>query len=112
MYCLGCTGKLAVCCCGFRWCLIPGSLPLMWGCCGLTCTEPCTSLVKSQCQVACLQTTCGFPCDGENPCMCTLLPFCMVYPRVGCCLKVADVKKGAPKVEPEGGAPASIAMER
>ena len=62
-------------------------------------------------QYCCSVIGCSLPCKDEYaPAMCTLLPFCAVYPTFGCCKHVGEI---APKmVRADGGAAPQLEMVR
>lgn len=61
----------------------------MDGGCFLVQPKTCCQL---QDQCCCLDSRCAFPCTEQVPLICTCLPCCVLYPKVGCCLKVKDIK--------------------
>ena len=81
-----------MCCLDCKFCCEFPCVPLMCGCCGITCAKNAT-LCKVRGTCFFLVTQCSIPCGGDTPIICTLLPFCMAYPRMGCCLTLDGVKK-------------------
>lgn len=52
-----------------------------------------TTCCQQQNQCCCLDTRCAMPCTEKVPMICTCLPCCVLYPKVGCCMKVKDIKE-------------------
>jgi len=50
---------------------------------------------RTCCQVSetcfCIDSRCALPPTDKTPCLCTLLPGCVVYPAFKCCAKVSDI---------------------
>ena len=57
---------------------------------GYFCKSPETC-VQNVNQCFCLDSRCALPCTDDVPMICTLLPFCSVYPKVACCGKLGDI---------------------
>lgn len=58
---------------------------------GAWCVKPTTCCYVSE-QFFCMDIRAAFPTVKEKvPCACTLLPFCAVYPRFGCCAKIGTL---------------------
>jgi hypothetical protein len=79
-------------------------------CCGPLCAGNgyCCMPVESLCADAgttclCCADDAACPCVDTNPVVCTLLPWCTVYPKVACCAKVGDLYPD--KIIKAGGGP-------
>ena len=105
---LGVSQECMVCCLDCKFCLAIGDIPLACCCCGPTCSSNCT-ICKVTGNAFFFRYTGAFPCDSETPIICTLLPCCTVYPKVGCCQTISGVQKK--RVSPSG-APDIEVMER
>lgn len=57
---------------------------------GCFCVKPQTCISQQQ-QCCCCDTRCAFPCTEQVPCLCTCLPCCVIYPKMGCLKKVKDL---------------------
>merc|ERR1712139_315497 len=57
---------------------------------GSYCAMPKTC-AQCQSQMCCIDGRCAFPCTADVPCLCTCLPCCVVYPKIGCCKKVSSL---------------------
>jgi len=57
-----------------------------------------TTCCQQQNQCCCFDTRCAFPCTEQVPMICTCLPCCTLYPKIGCLKKVRDLKE-VPEVE-------------
>lgn len=69
------------------------------------CVKP-TRCCEGEEQCCCLHYRCAFPCTKDVPCMFTLLPFCVCYPKVKCCASMAAIfppKEDAKDVEKKEG---------
>merc|ERR1719409_948778 len=108
---LGVAQECSTCCLKCKCCMEFPCFPcLPCGCCGPTCGwNPTLCKVKGTC--FCFAVQGSFPCGPETPILFTPLPFCLVYPKTGCCLTLdgAGAKKAeeqdAPKFDTvEGGA--------
>ena len=103
-----------ICCLGLKCCLALGHAPLPCCCCGPTCMSCNTLLCKTHGEIFCFKVQCSFPCGDDTPIICTLLPFCTVYPKAACCATTDSVVKPKSKVAPkqEGAPPEGFEMER
>ena len=89
---IGCAQECMACCLDCKFCCEFPCVPLCCGCCGITLAKNCTICkVRGTCFFFVSQISC--PCGEDTPILCTFLPFCMVYPRMGCCLTLDGVKK-------------------
>ena len=97
-----------------------GERPLgPWCCCGPKCAYNAT-LCKVKGTCCCLAIQGSFPCGSDTPILCTICPFLLVYPKVGCCETLDSAgmspkpKKDEPKVDAEvrGAPPVGDEMER
>lgn len=59
---------------------------------GCFCVMPKTCCQQQQ-QCCCFDSRCAFPCTEQVPCLYTCLPCCAVYPKMGCCKKVKELKE-------------------
>lgn len=103
--CIGCSGEHECLCVTSKGCLTLGSPSYGVGCgtsgrecavlkccclaCGLISPNTCC---KNQQHVCCCVINSAFPPTDEVPCMCTLLPFCVLYPECGCCETIGDMR--------------------
>ena len=117
---LGCAQECMTCCLSCKLCCEIGERPLAAPpccCCGPKC-ECNSTLCKVKGTVFCLAVQGTFPCSDDTPIICTILPFCTVYPKVGCChtldsLGAKEKKKEEEKIEVEvKGAPSVVEMSR
>ena len=108
---LGCNIEYKCCCLGLKCCLALGHAPKTCCCCGPTCLNCNALLCKTVGEICCFKVQGSCPCGDDTPCICTLLPFCTIYPRTTCCATTDSIRK-KPKVAPAGGAPTSQEMER
>mmetsp|Transcript_82137 Transcript_82137/g.255041 ORF Transcript_82137/g.255041 Transcript_82137/m.255041 type:complete len:132 (+) Transcript_82137:90-485(+) len=89
---LGCAAECMTCCLECKACCAIGDAPLPCGCCGPTCA--CNStLCKVKQTCLCVAVQGSLPCSDDTPIICTLLPFCAVYPKCGCCETLDSVVK-------------------
>ena len=71
-------------------CCKTGSPCLCCGCCAFRCVE-LTTCCKTQGQFFCCVHGTSLPPDGEVPCMLNVC-FLNLYPRLGCCMRLGDMK--------------------
>merc|ERR1719499_873932 len=99
---IGCAANANILCIEYEFCCKPGGSCLVpCGCMGCRCTSPSTC-IKLQQQTCCCASAIAFPCDDEVPCTVAMC-FLLCYPKVGCLVKVADVK-GEKSGGDDGGA--------
>ncbi|KAJ1455875.1 hypothetical protein M885DRAFT_518740 [Pelagophyceae sp. CCMP2097] len=126
--CIGCMGKSECLCLTHEVCLKANTKPLLCdtppgdicqvglGLCSVGLKKP-TTCCKGQEQLCCVVEMAAFPTDNDVPATCALYGL-MCFPKVGCCVKLGDLKKakiaqgGAPEA-PDGApeAPAIAAVE-
>ncbi len=84
--CVGCSGKIGICCLNLEVCCKPGTdcLPPC-GCCGIQYENDGCSLINSQVQCCCCVVNAAIPCNKEVPVTLAAFGF-MVYPKCGCCV--------------------------
>ena len=117
--CIGCAEEGACLCCKTSCCLKMPCKPysqctLCHWCC--FCAE-CSmgegfTLCKSEDQCFCYVRGCACPTDEDVPCMCTLIPFCLVYPKCACCKKFKEVAPSKKEMAPAGAPPQTELMDR
>jgi hypothetical protein len=90
--CMGCSGKLGLCCLNLQFCCKPSAPCLPCGCCGPRCENDGCSVFNAQCQLCGLVVSGAFPCNKEVPVALTALGFTL-FPKCGCCVKIGDLKK-------------------
>ena len=95
--CIGCTGRDTCLC-----------LSMQNKCCrtvsGETANDTCCVIVEGSCELVVPKTCCytqnqcfcidergAFPCTKQSPAVCTILPFCTIFPKIGCCMKMQDL---------------------
>merc|ERR1719440_1024482 len=72
------------------------------------CVMPKTCVAAKQ-QCCCLDTRCAMPPTADIPLMCTCLPCCTVYPKMGCLKKISEIVPEVAQAEaaaagkPKGG---------
>ena len=68
------------------------------------CWDPICVLCSGMDVCLCLGTDCTCPSDSNSnvPPICTCIPFCTVYPKIGCCKSVSGDKGLYPKPEEQG----------
>ena len=103
--CIGFSGEGELLCCTTKACLRLGAPSYGLGCgtsgrecgvchclcvaCGLVSPNTCCKFQKQCC---CCVTNSALPPTDEVPCMCTLFPFCVVFPKCGFCKTIGDVR--------------------
>jgi len=106
---LGCAQECMTCCISCKLCCAVGEGPLPWLCCGPTCA--CNkSLCKVKGTVFCIAITSSLPCDSDTPILCTIFPFCTVYPKVACCPTLDSL--GIEKKEKEESSKEGVTMTK
>ena len=92
MDCLGCSGKIGLCCLNMEYCCKPGAPCLPCCCCGPKCEFDGCSLVNAQGHCCCAVVSAAFPCNDEVPVVLTLGGITL-YPceHAGCCVSVKQV---------------------
>lgn len=98
--CCGCSGKVGICCLQVEYCCKPGAPILPCGCIGPKIENDGCSAVNAQGHCCCTVVSMAFPCNDEVPVAVTALGVTL-YPRRGCCLKIADLKKAPEDYEME-----------
>ena len=59
--------------------------------CNSSCIKPQTCCF-SQCQCCCIDYRGACPAAKDAPCIVTPLPYCVVYPKCGCCSKIGTLR--------------------
>ncbi len=90
--CLGCSGKIGFCCLQAEVCCKPGAPCLPCGCCGPKIDCDGLSVMDVQCQVCNIVVSGALPCNKEVPVAVSILGLTL-FPKVGCCVKIGDLKK-------------------
>jgi len=83
--CLGCSGKVGLCCLNIELCCKPGAPSLPCCCCGPKCENDGCSCFNAQVQCCCAVCSAAVPCNEEVP-VALALAGIMVYPKCGCCV--------------------------
>mmetsp|Transcript_79584 Transcript_79584/g.184733 ORF Transcript_79584/g.184733 Transcript_79584/m.184733 type:complete len:150 (+) Transcript_79584:86-535(+) len=106
--CLGCKVEGICCCCqveqGCCKCINPGAaneqkcVVCLEG--GTYCVAP-TTCCQEQAQVCFLDVRGAFPCTEKVPCLCTCLPFCVIWADGKCTMQCC--KKGSDLIPSLGG---------
>jgi len=88
--CLGCSGKVGLCCLNLEFCCTPGAPCLPCCCIGPAIECDGCSVINGQAQLCCLVQSCALPCNEEVPVAVSLLGL-TVFPKCGCCVTVKEV---------------------
>lgn len=89
--CMGCSGKIGLCCLNMQMCCKPSAPCLPCGCCGPRCENDGCSIFNIQCQLCQAVITGAIPCNKEVPVAFTILGL-TVFPKCGCCVKIGDIR--------------------
>ena len=84
--CLGCSGKIGLCCLNAEVCCTPGAPCLPCCCIGPKCENDGCSVLNAQLQCCCVVCSSAIPCNEEVPLAVTLAGL-TVFPTCGCCIK-------------------------
>ena len=87
---IGCAAQKTLLCLECDLCCKTGAPCLCCGCCAFRCVD-LTTCFKAQGQFFCCVTGSAFPPDDEVPCMLNVC-FLNCFPRLGCCMKLGDMK--------------------
>ena len=88
--CVGCSGKIGLCCLNCEVCLKPGAPCLPLGCCGPKCENDGCSCINAQVHCCCAVCSAAFPCNEEVPVTLAAMGI-MLYPTCGCCVKQSEI---------------------
>eukprot|EP00542_Grammatophora_oceanica_P017958 CAMPEP_0194046066 /NCGR_PEP_ID=MMETSP0009_2-20130614/19279_1 /TAXON_ID=210454 /ORGANISM="Grammatophora oceanica, Strain CCMP 410" /LENGTH=123 /DNA_ID=CAMNT_0038691193 /DNA_START=76 /DNA_END=447 /DNA_ORIENTATION=+ len=88
--CLGCSGKLGVCCLNCEVCCKPSAPVLPCCCCGPKCECDGCSVFNAQIQCCQLVISGALPCNQEVPIAVTILGL-TIFPKMGCCVSVGEI---------------------
>jgi len=88
--CLGCSGKVGLCCLNCEVCCKPDAPCLPLACCGPKCEFDGCSIFNAQAQCCCTVLSAAFPCNDEVPIAVSALGL-TIYPKVGCCVSVKEI---------------------
>jgi len=83
--CIGCSGKIGLCCLNIEFCCKPGAPCLPCGCCGPKCENDGCSFCNAQVHCCCTVCSAALPCNEEVP-VAVAVAGLMVYPKFGCCV--------------------------
>jgi len=83
--CIGCSGKIGLCCLNIELCCKPGAPCLCCCCCGPTCVDNGCSVCNAQVQCCCSVCNAALPCNEDVP-VAVAVAGLMVYPKFGCCI--------------------------
>uniref|UniRef100_A0A7S1RLV3 Uncharacterized protein n=1 Tax=Alexandrium catenella TaxID=2925 RepID=A0A7S1RLV3_ALECA len=121
--CCGCKAEGTICCCQVEQaclkCLNPRDSEDQ-KCCvcfegGSYCVMPNTC-IQDHFQVFCLDTRCAIPCTEKVPCMCTLLPFCVVFADwkfgISCCKTAGEILPMLQETEQQQKAVTSAELQK
>ncbi|KAL3805233.1 hypothetical protein ACHAWO_009035 [Cyclotella atomus] len=88
--CLGCSGKVGLCCLNMEFCCKPGAPCLPCGCCGPQCEMDGCSCFNMQAHCCCCVNSAAFPCNDEVPAAVTILGLTL-YPKCGCMVPMKEI---------------------
>jgi hypothetical protein len=89
--CLGCSGKLGLCCLDMELCCKPSAPCLPCLCCGPRMECDGCSIFNVQCQMCMMVVSGALPCNKEVPVALSVLGL-TCFPKCGCCLKIGELK--------------------
>lgn len=89
--CLGCSGKIGLCCLNLQMCCKPSAPCLPCGCIGPRLENDGCSVFNIQCQLCSAVISGAIPCNKEVPVALTVLGL-TIFPKVGCCVKIGDIQ--------------------
>lgn len=92
--CGGCSGKIGCCCLNCEVCCKPSAPCLPLVCCGPKFECDGCSILNAQLQCCNVVISAALPCNSEVPVAVSLFG-ATVFPKVGCCIKIGDLKKKA-----------------
>jgi hypothetical protein len=89
--CLGCSGKIEVCCINCEFCCKSGAPCLPCCCCGPSFDCDDFSICHVQAQACWLVLSAALPCNKEVPPAVSVLGL-TVYPYCGCCVPIGNIQ--------------------
>ena len=90
--CVGCSGKVGVCCVNCEVCCKPNAPCLALICCGPKIECDGFSILNVQIQVLSLVISAAVPCNKEVPVAISILG-ATIYPKCGYCITIGDATK-------------------
>lgn len=84
--CIGCSGKVGLCCLQCEVCLKPGAPCLPCCCIGPKIEMDGCSVVNAQVHCCCCVNSTAIPCNEEVPLAVSVLGLTL-FPKCGCCMK-------------------------
>ena len=88
--CVGCSGKIGLCCLNCEVCLKPGAPCLPLGCCGPKCESDGCFCINAQVHCCCAVCSAALPCNEEVPVTLAAMGI-MLYPKCGCWVKQSKI---------------------